>query len=117
MLLSVFFALMVGSPTHPPLLALDLLPHPSHRPVPCPQPPPPLRVAECTQRLCLSTVSPAAIVCKHCLLEAACLAAHALPPGRGMDLNPELLSAIDRLCVGLVVQCMFQCTVHNLNQT
>ena len=36
--------------------------------------------------------------------------------GRGMDLNPELLSAIDRLCVGLVVQCMFQCRVHNLNQ-
>ena len=35
--------------------------------------------------------------------------------GRGMDLNPELLSAIDRLCVGLVVQCMFQCRVHNLN--
>ena len=32
-----------------------------------------------------------------------------------MDLNPELLSAIDRLCVGLVVQCMFQCRVHNLN--
>ena len=60
MLLSVFFALMVGSPTHPPLLALDLLPHPPHRPVPCPPHPPPLRVAECTQRLCLSTVSPAA---------------------------------------------------------
>ena len=39
------------------------------------------------------------------------------PPGRGMDLNPELLSAIDRLCVGLVVQCMFQCRVHNLNHT
>jgi hypothetical protein len=36
--------------------------------------------------------------------------------GRGMDLNPELLSAIDRLCVGLVVQCMFQCRVHNLNR-
>ena len=35
--------------------------------------------------------------------------------GRGMDLNPELLSASDRLCVGLVVQCMFQCRVHNLN--
>ena len=34
-----------------------------------------------------------------------------------MDLNPELLSAIDRLCVGLVVQCMFQCRVHNLNIT
>ena len=33
-----------------------------------------------------------------------------------MDLNPELLSAIDRLCVGLVVQCMFQCRVHNLNR-
>jgi hypothetical protein len=32
-----------------------------------------------------------------------------------MDLNPELLSASDRLCVGLVVQCMFQCRVHNLN--
>ena len=32
-----------------------------------------------------------------------------------MDLNPELLSEIDRLCVGLVVQCMFQCRVHNLN--
>ena len=41
MLHSVFFALMVGSPTHPPLLALDLLPHPPHRPVPCPHPPPP----------------------------------------------------------------------------
>ena len=37
--------------------------------------------------------------------------------GRGMDLNPELLSAIDRLCVGLVVQCMFQCRVHNLNHS
>ena len=35
--------------------------------------------------------------------------------GRGMDLNPELLSAIDRLSVGPVVQCMFQCRVHNLN--
>ena len=35
--------------------------------------------------------------------------------GRGMDLNPEMLSAIDRLCVGLVVQCMFQCRVHTLN--
>ena len=33
----------------------------------------------------------------------------------GMDLNPELLSASDRLCVGLVVQCMSQCRVHNLN--
>ena len=41
MLLSVFFALMVGSPTHPPLLALDLLPNPPHRPVPYPHPPPP----------------------------------------------------------------------------
>ena len=60
MLLSVFFALMVGSPTHPPLLALDLLPHPPHRPVPCPHPLPPLRVAECIQRLCRSTVSSAA---------------------------------------------------------
>ena len=61
MLLSVFFALMVGSPTHPPSLSLDLLPHPPHRPVPCPPPPPPPnRVAGCTQRRCLSTVSPAA---------------------------------------------------------
>ena len=41
MLHSVFFALMVGSPTHPPLLAPDLLPHPPHRPVPCPHPPTP----------------------------------------------------------------------------
>ena len=32
-----------------------------------------------------------------------------------MDLNPELLLASDRMCVGLVVQCMFQCRVHNLN--
>ena len=60
MLHSVFLALMVGSPTHPPLLALDLLPHSPHRPVPCPHPPPPLRVAECIQRLCRSTVSSAA---------------------------------------------------------
>ena len=60
MLLSVFFALMVGSPTHPPLLALDLLPHHHTGQCPAPTHPPPLRVAECTQRLCLSTVSPAA---------------------------------------------------------
>ena len=116
MLLSVFFALMVGSPTHPPLLALDLLPHPPHRPVPCPHPPPPpsgLLNAPSTCASVQSALPPP--LCKHCLLEAACLAAHALPPGRGMDLNPELLSAIDRLCVGLVVQCMFQCRVHNLN--
>ena len=116
MLHSVFFALMVGSPTHPPLLALDLLPHPPHRPVPCPHPPPPSgsRNAPCA----CTTVQTARphLPCIHCLLEAACLAAHALPPGRGMDLIPELLSASDRLCVGLVVQCMFQCRVHNLNQ-
>ena len=34
----------------------------------------------------------------------------------GWVLNPELLSASDRQCVGLVVQCMFQCRVHNLNR-
>ena len=115
MLLSVFFALMVGSPTHPPLLALDLFPHPPHRPVPGPHPPPPSGSLNAPSA-CTSVQSALPTpLCKHCLLEAACLAAHALPPGRGMDLNPELLSEIDRLCVGLVVQCMFQCRVHNLN--
>ena len=117
MLLSVFFALMVGSPTHPPLLALDLLPHPPHRPVPCPHPPPPSGSLNAPSA-CASVQSALPLpLCKHCLLEAACLAAHALPPGRGMDLNPEMLSAIDRMCVGLVVQCMYQCRVHNLNPT
>ena len=115
MLLSVFFALMVGSPTHPPILALDLLPHPPHRPVPCPHPPPPSGSLNAPSACASAQSALSPPLCKHCLLEAACLAAHALPPGRGMDLNPELLSAIDRLCVGLVVQCMFQCRVHNLN--
>ena len=45
MLHSVFFALMVGSPTHPPLLALDLLPPPTTpaSALPPPTPPPPGR--------------------------------------------------------------------------
>ena len=118
MLHSVFFALMVGSPTHPPLLALVLLPNPPHRPVPCPHPPPPPPPSGSLNAPSACAAVQSALpppLCKHCLLEAACLAAHALPPGRGMDLNPELLSASDRLCVGLVVQCMFQCRVHNLN--
>ena len=60
MLHSVFFALMVGSPTHPPLLALGLPPPPTTPASALPPPTPPLRVAECTQRLCLSSVSSAA---------------------------------------------------------
>ena len=110
MLHSVFFALMVGSPTHPPTRALDQPTHPPYRPVPCPHPPPPPSrslIAPSASATVRSTLPPP--LCKHCLLEAACLAALALPTGRGMDLNPELLSASDRLCVGLVVQCMFQC--------
>ena len=63
MLHSVFFALMVGSPTHPPLLAQVLFP-PTHHTGQCPAPthPPPLRIAECTLRLFHSTDSPAASV-------------------------------------------------------
>ena len=60
MLHSVFFALMVGSPTHPPTPDLDLPPRTRYRPVPCPHPPPPPpRVAECTQRQCHNTDSSA----------------------------------------------------------
>ena len=82
MLLSVFFALMVGSPTHPPLLALDLLPHPPHRPVPCPHPPPPPSGSLNAPSACASVQSAQPPpLCEHYLLEAACLAAHALPPG------------------------------------
>ena len=89
MLHSVFFALMIGSPTHPPLLARVLFP-PTHHTGQCPAPPPapPDRGMHCA----CSTVQTAQphLFCIHCLLEAACLAAHALPPGRGMDLNPKL---------------------------
>ena len=118
MLHSVFFALMVGSPTHPPLLAQALFP-PTHHTGQCPAPthPPPPPPGSRNAPCACPTVQTARphLPCIHCLLEAACLAAHALPPGRGMDLNPELLSASDMQCVGLVVQCMSQCRVHNLN--
>ena len=60
MLLSVFFALMVGSPTHPPHLARVVFP-PTHPTGQCLAPPPP-RVADCTLRLYHSTASPAANV-------------------------------------------------------
>ena len=117
MLHSVFFALMVGSPTHPPLLAQDQLPPPTApaSALPPPTPPPPSRSRNAPSACASVQSALPPPLCKHSLLEAACLAAHALPPGRGMDLNPELLSASDRMCVGLVVQCMFQCRVHNLN--
>ena len=71
MLHSVFFALMVGSPTHPPLRTQVLYP-PTHHTGQCPAPthPPPSgsRNATC---LC-STVQTARphLSCKHCLLEA-----------------------------------------------
>ena len=115
MLHSVFFALMVGSPTHP----AHLTRHPStpHTPPASARPPthpPPTPHGSRPAPVPLSACS-AAATWQHCLLEAACLAAHALPPGRGMDLNPEMLSASDMQCVGLVVQCMSQCRVHNLN--
>ena len=35
--------------------------------------------------------------------------------GRGIDPNPKLLSASDMQCIGLVVHCMSQCRMHNLN--
>ena len=97
MLHSVFFALMVGSPTHPPLLALDLLPHPTHRPVPCPHPPPPSGSLNASSACAAVQSALPPPLCKHCLLEAACLAAHALPPGRGMDLNHCPLNICARL--------------------
>ena len=89
---SVFFALMAGSPSPQPHLTRN--PFPPHTPpasaLPPPTPPPPgashpAPVPRYTQ-FCSAHL-------QHCVLEAACLAAHALPPGRGMDLNPELLSA------------------------
>ena len=104
MLHSGFFALMVGSPTHPPLLAQVLFP-PTHHTGQCPAPthPPPSgsRNAPCA----CSTVQTARphLSCIHCLLEAACLAAHALPPGRGMDLNPEL--RLMEACSDMVQWC------------
>ena len=115
---SVFFALMVGSPTHPP--HLTRIPLAPHTPPACALPPPhpPHQIAG-RPSTCVPVQPalplPLPLPLQHCLLEAACLAAHALPPGRGMDLNPELLSASDMQCFGLVVQCMSQCRVHNLN--
>ena len=54
MLHSVFFALMVGSPTHPPLLARVLLPpthHTGRCPAPPPHPPPPPTGSPLSHRL------------------------------------------------------------------
>ena len=80
MLHSVFFALMVGSPTHPPhLTRSQFAPHtPPANALPPPTPP---HHADRPQHRCPNTASSAAAFVQHCPLEAACLAAHALPPG------------------------------------
>ena len=85
------------------------------------------QVEVCSPHLCHTRRSLIQAVTRGLILNLVCrnqtkvLFVHQDPQnirsGRGMDLNPELLSAIDRLCVGLVVQCMFQCREHNLNST
>ena len=81
MLLSVFFALMVGSPpTHPysPWIC-----YPTHHTGQCPAPTPPPPSGSLNAPSACASVQSALPppLCKHCLLQAACLAAHALPVG------------------------------------